>query len=512
MKRVFALALSLALLLCGCNRSDEPYQPTGDALDSGDGSTVQTTPPVQQQTFSMAYHPGESMNPYTATDYTNRALFPLMYQGLFSVDRNYNAVPILCQRYEMSQDMKTFTFYLANALFSDGSALTAQDVVASLQAAQAGNYYKGRFQHVTSIVAGENCVILQMDTPYAYQQIPLLLDIPIVKAGQTGADLPLGTGPYVMEQSVTTGAILRRQVAWWCAQKASLVVTAASIPLVEATTPDEVQDEFELADVGLVCADPGSDHYADFRGDYESWDCETGVFLYLVTNSKSRVFSNAQVRSALTHAIHRDLLVEENYRGFAMSATLPASPLSPYYNATLASRYTYDPEKFKSALETAGLQGAEVKMLLNSDDSLRLRVGRRVAQMLRDCGLIVTVSEMKSNDFLEHVQWGTYDLYMAQTKLSPNMDLTAFFKPWGALSYGGLSNNTAAYALSLKALENSGNFYNLHELVMEDGQLCPILVRSYAVYGKRGLVTALTPSRDNLFYYNVGRSLADAQA
>ena len=40
MKRLFALLLSLALLLCGCNRSQEPYQPTGDALDSGDGSNL----------------------------------------------------------------------------------------------------------------------------------------------------------------------------------------------------------------------------------------------------------------------------------------------------------------------------------------------------------------------------------------------------------------------------------------------------------------------------------------
>lgn len=510
MKRILILLLCVVLMLSlfsGCTEEEDPYIPTGDALDYGD-STSPTAPPTQnQQNFSMVYYPDQSLNPFTCTDYTNRTLFSLLYQGLFSVDRDYNATPILCESYKVSSDMKTYTLFPAKALFSDGTTLTAHDVAASLNAAkEEGSYYYGRFLHITSITAEANAVIIQLDTPC--ESLPQLLDIPIVKAEEVASANPLGTGPYVLDHAIS-GKRLRRQAAWWCRSSASLVVTAAYIPLVEATSPSQIRDQFEFADVGIVCADPGSDTYADYRCDYEIWDCENGLFLYLVCNSKSEVFSNDTVRQALTHAIDRDLLVEEYYRGFARSATLPASPMSPFYDATLASRYGFDSKKFTDALTEADMQGAPVTLLLNADNSLRVRVGRRIAKMLTECGLEVTILEMNGTKFKEHLLWGQYDLYLGQTKLSPNMDLTAFFRTGGSLSYGGLPDTTI-YTMALEALTNRGNYYNLHELVMKDAQLCPILTRSYAVYATRGLVTELTPARDNLFYYTLGRTMSDA--
>ena len=77
---------------------------------------------------------------------------------------------------------------------------------------------------------------------------------------------------------------------------------------------------------------------------------------------------------ALTHAIDRDTLVEDFYRGFARSASLPASPLFPYYSQNLADRYKFDDLKFLEAVKGAGVEGATVVFLGNSADSLRLRV------------------------------------------------------------------------------------------------------------------------------------------
>ncbi len=507
MKRFLAaLAIAaLALSLCACNKVEGPYIPTGDGL-TPDGPVTPDAPP-KDQALTMVYYPNRSMNPYTATDYTNRALLPLLYQSLFSVDRNYNCVPILCKEYSVSQDMQTWTFYIENALFSDGTTLTADDVAASLQAATYGQYYKGRFQHVTSITAEQGAVVIRLSTPC--QNLPILLDVPIVKADQVNNANPIGTGPYILDKALS-GMRLRRQAAWWCSGKANMAVTATYIPLVEATSPSQIRDQFQFADVGLVCTDPGSDLYADYRCDYELWEAENGLFLYMVCHKNSPVFSNDTVRKALTHAIDRDLLVEEFYRDFARSTTLPASPSSPYYNANLAKRYGYDPEIFTNALTEAGMQGAKVTMLLNMGDSLRLRAGRRIAKMLTDCGLEVELKELAPEDYEEHLRWSTYDLYLGQTKLSPNMDLSAFFRSNGGMNYGGLANSTI-HAMALEALTNSGNYYNLHQLVMEDAHLCPILVRSYAVYATRGLVTNLTPARDNLFFYTLGKTMADAQ-
>ena len=111
MKKILALCLT-ACLLCalfaGCGTGEAPYTPTGDALDSSNPVTTPSDEAVQELT--LIYYPERSMNPYTATDYTNRVLMSLLYQGLFSVNRDYNVEPVLCQSYRVSPDMKTYTF------------------------------------------------------------------------------------------------------------------------------------------------------------------------------------------------------------------------------------------------------------------------------------------------------------------------------------------------------------------------------------------------------------------
>jgi len=507
MKRVISILLIvvLALSCAGCGGED-PYVPTGDGLTWDEDYTgPQATRPQEKQELTLTYYPEKSMNPLTCTDFTNRALFSLIYQSLFAVDRNYKTEPILCKQYSVSEDMKTYTFYVESATFSDGSALTVQDVAATLLAAKDSTVYQGRFSHVTQIEIQGTAVVITLDT--ACENLPILLDIPILKQSQLELNAPLGTGPYVLE---TAGEIsqLRRRTNWWC--KADMTITADSILLTHAEDATQIRDQFEFFDLDLVCADPGSDRYADYRCDYELWDCENNIFLYLGCNLYSIVFSEETVRAALTHAIDRDSISGTYYRGFARSASLPASPLSPYYNQTLASRYDYDGgEALKKALMDAGLTGSAIVLLVNSDDTLRLRVARDIRDMLTECGLTVTLQERKGSAYQQDLRNGAYDLYLGQTKLSANMDLSAFFSSNGSLNYGSL-DNVALYTLCTESLANHGNFYTLHQSVMNDGRLCPILFRSYAIYATRGLLTDLTPARDNVFYYSLGKTMEKA--
>ncbi len=500
-KQLFAVVL-LALLLAGCADSGGTYVPSGDGLSQDTPTLPEATQPAREQELTMVYYPNKSLNPYTATDFTNRALFSLIYQGLFSTDASYQTTPILCSKYSSNKDMTVHTFYLEAATFSDGTVLDAADVVASLQAAKANAAYSGRFTQIGSIMqADDGAVVITTTVPY--EDLPILLDVPIVKAEDVTAQKPLGTGAYYYEETIS-GLRLCRRVDWWC--RSDLTATASHIPLKQATSASQIRDCFQFENVGLVCADPGSDTFADYRCDYELWDCENGIFVYLGCNKNSEIFSNEALRAALTHAIDRDLLTDEYYRGFARSATLPASPQSPYYSAALAKRYGYDPTAFAEAVERAGASGAQIKLLVNSDDTTRVRVGRAIAQMLRDGGLKVTLSELDGSSYRAALKKGSFDLYLGQTKLSPNMDLTPFFSSKGTLSYGSMAD-TGMLTLCRDALANSGNYYTLHQKVMEDGCLVPLLFRSYAVYVERGLFDSLTPSRDNIFYYTIGKTM-----
>ncbi len=504
MKRILCLLLCV-VLLAGCAKGTKPYKATGDALSTDEEQVVNPNEEEKVQSLKLAYYPDRTMNPFTSTDYTNRALFPLIYQGLFTTGRDYRPEPMLCKSYTVSEDMKTYVFYLEEATFSDGSALTAQDVLTSLETARSSTIYKGRFHNVVGIsVLPDNGIMIQLSTPY--ENLPILLDVPIIKQAQQEEDYPLGTGPYVLE-TTEMSACLRRRNNWWCDPQ--MVITAPIISLHAAESVTDIRDEFEFGDVTLVCADPGSDRYADYRCDYELWDCENGIFMYLACNKTGTVFSNDAVRIALTHAINRDLLVKDYYRGFARSATLPASPLSPYYNVGLAEKYGYDQEKFSQAIVDAGLEGSPVKLLVNQEDTLRLRAARAIGEMLTECGLTVEITAMSGSDYRYALETWNFDLYLGQTKLSPNMDLSAFFSAYGALSYGGI-NDVEAYALCQRSLENHGNYYTLHQTVMENGLLCPVLFRSYAVYANRGALTDLTPARDNVFFYSLGKTMEGA--
>ena len=509
------LALVMVLGILGGCASEKAYVPTGDGLaDVAPPTTAPSELEVEapgslnatEASFTLAYYPDEGFNPYDCLNINNRMLFSALYQSLFTTDSSFRVEPQLCQSFTVSEDLTTYTFTLAQATYGDGTALTAVDVVESLKKAKESDYYEGRFRYIKSISELDgNRVRIVTSTPM--EQLPMLLDIPIVKYGDADSRNPKGTGPYVLEDTAE-GAVLVRRDNWWC--EAQVPLTASRVSLMVGENPTQIRDEFEFGDLGVSTADPGSASYAAYRCDYELWDAETGIFLYLGCNIKSKVFSQSQVRVALSYAIDRAQILSDCYNGFGKAAILPASPDSPFYDVNLARQVSFDPEVFRQALTESSLVGKTVRLLVNKGDSVRLQAARKIGQMLTDCGLVVEMLEHNYNDYRAVLRDGTFDLYLGQTKLSPNMDLSAFFVEDGALSWGGMANATCL-SMCKEALENSGNYYNLHQMVLRNGQLIPVLFRSYAVYADRGLAMGLEPSRDNVFYYSMGRSIADVR-
>ena len=189
--------------------------------------------------------------------------------------------------------------------------------------------------------------------------------------------------------------------------------------------------------------------------------------------------------------------------------TIACDPSSPYYSPALAEKYEYDPIRFIEALGKIKKPKDPVRLLVNKDDSIRLRAARDIAAMLTECGLETVTVEQETNKYQSDIRVGKYDLYLGQTRLSANMDLTPFFHPYGNISRNGVANSEI-YDLCLGALENSGNFYNLHKAVADSGNIVPLLFGNYTIYATRGLVTNLSPSRDCVFFYHLGRTEKDA--
>ena len=244
---------------------------------------------------------------------------------------------------------------------------------------------------------------------------------------------------------------------------------------------------------------------------------DSGVFLYLGCNVLySDYFDDGYLRTKLTYAIDRETIIQENYNNRAQAATLATSPSSPYYNQSLAAQYGFDPLKFIGSISSWNIPkdpkqpDRKMRLLVNSDDSARLRTARNIAAALTEYGLPTETIEYGTNTYIAVLQAGNWDVYLGQTRLPPNMDLSEFFRVWGNLSSGGMPTDSLL-ELCKDTLENSGSSYDLLKLVADDGRIIPILFGYHAVYAERGLFYNLDPTRDNAFYYSMGKTLAGIQ-
>lgn len=525
MKKLLSILLVLAMtlgLFSGCaNEIDNSgYTPTGDAILM-EGQEPEDILPEEEDTqqLTLAYYPGRSLNPLFGSDYTNRVLMSLMYQGLFAVDNKKNTTPILCGRYQVSANSRNMTVYLDSAAtYSDGSKVTPADVVATYWQAKENDYYKNRLRHIINIEETEDGGILfQTDT--GYQNLALLLDIPIVKESEVGLNegIPLGTGPYVFT-SGSGGAVLQRNENWWCGN-AKIPATDKTINLVEVSSTAEVRDAFQFGgenSVSVVCTNPMSASFAEYRCDYELWEIESGYFMYIGCNILySDFFEDGGIRTFLTYGIDRASLAEDAYKGMVEPVTLPCSPSETYYNDYLAANYTYNPLKFISYLSGYSIPRddgvpQELELLVNSDDSARVNIARSIAENLTEMGLPCTTVEYSGSVYQSQIQNGNYDIYLGLTRLSSTMDLSEFFRPWGEMSWGGLQHEVI-YDMVKNALQDSGNYYNLYQKLADDGRIIPVMFGYYNVYAQRGLLPDLAPSRDNVFYYSLGKTMEDTQ-
>lgn len=501
MKKLMILCLAFALLLSSCGAGgEEPTQSTQETVEQ-EGEL-----PEEEQFFGMTYMPEGGFNPYTCTLTVNRAMFSLLYECLFTVSNQFRAEPVLCQSFTVSEDGKTYRFTLVEGVhFSDGTPLTADDVVASLQAAKKSDLYSGRLAHIYSLrTDGSNVVVVRLDT--AYENFSLMLDVPIVKADTVNEQRPTGTGAYMVR-----GNSLLRNSGWW--QSQVLAVSAPSIRLQPVETPNDIRDSFEFGDTDLVYCDPNSPAALGYRCDYEVWEVPTTVLHYIGFNVGKGIFSNKSLRTAITWGVDRETLANTVYGGFAQASVLPCSPDSDLYDTQLAADYAYSNQKLRTAIKSSGVQTSEGNsgvFLVCSDDPARVKAAEAINQELRKCGLYLTVKALSWENYRTALRRGNYDMYYGEVRLTANFDLSEFFKTYGNLNLGDIGDATLS-TLCTAALENSGNYTELCKQIIEQAPICPVVFKSYAICVTRGAIASVTPAVDCIFHNAAtARTLADA--
>ena len=93
----------------------------------------QFNPENQREFVILSSHQDPDLNPHTASYNAEIQIINGLYEGLFSYDPlTLQPIPAICDTYKLSRDKKTWTFVLKeNVTFSDGTKITAQDVMDS---------------------------------------------------------------------------------------------------------------------------------------------------------------------------------------------------------------------------------------------------------------------------------------------------------------------------------------------------------------------------------------------
>lgn len=501
-------------LLAGCASvrlddplTQQPNAPAQDAPPTQSDPAPQPDEPQKPAILTLAYEPADSLNPYLATSSVNCQLGSLIYEGLFAINPEGEAELRLCSHFDASSDGLSYTFYLRrNVMMHDGSPLSVSDVIASLNTARQSARYGYRLRHISSIVSVEaDAVTIVLDT--AYENLPLLLDVPILRASEQDAAKPSGTGPYHM----FIGA-LREHKSWWRGK----VPYGEVVRLFSASTAVELADRFAADDINFVCIDPNGSATPTYHSDDSLYSMRTMTLQYLGFRVKEGPFANAALRAAMTHLIDRDALVADTCGGFASAAALPTHPEGGNYDRSLAAKFQYAPADFLSALKKAGLSDitgdgivdlptdkgtipASGTLLVCAAYAQRVAAANSLAEAFKPYGISLTVQALGYDAYVQALKNGNYDVYYGEATLSPDGDLSVFFDPQSELCIGGM-DDAVMLQLCLSALENAGNYYTLCDSVMENGLLLPVLYKQHAVYARQELQLELTPAPGSPLY------------
>ena len=495
MKQLSSLVLCAALLL-SLSACDGP----GDVSSGLDSSQVgDVTVPEESIPFSLPVFLDFSLHPVLGANRANLTLSPLLYEGLFLVDESFQAVPVLCESWSVSEDLLTWTFTLRPGItFSNGAELTAQIAADALELARGkSSRYATRLADVADVAASEeDPLTFTVTLTRPNSSLPLLLDIPLA-LGE--GDRPLGTGPYVLSGG-EDGLTLIHRTDWW----QGIALPLEEIALYEVSRSDELIYAFDAGNISLLDVDLMATNALGYGGNYQTWDYATTDLLYLGFNTRSGPCRDPQVRQAISRAVDRTPLVQTTYASHAAASPLPVHPDSPLYNQAAADRLSYAPEELAGHLEQFGLEEVSLTLLVNSENDAKVSAAGLIAYQLESAGLTVQVEQLPFEDFTAALAARDFDLYLGETVLTADFDLSHLLSSIGNLNYGGWEASSADALLSAlrtaSETERPQAAADFFAYLEQEAPIAPLLFKNGSVLTQWGRASGLNPIRNNVFY------------
>ena len=535
LKKILSLLLAAALLtaLAACGSSaDTADSSETDSSDEGDatvsGETL-TFDEADDSVFSLSVDYDETLNPLKTTSTLNQLVDCLVYDRLFEVDENFNVTSrVLSDWYYTKSDDSAGVWVLTvkeGIQMHDGSTLTAQDVAYSISSifTSGDSYYQQQTGRVySSAYNGE--VYLATDS-VSDSLLPARLSVPVIKYGTVSDDIPVGSGPYTFNDDQT--ALVK-----FDDYEGSENLPVDEIQLRAYRGMEELITEFESGLVDLVLNDPTGIYNMGYGGKNEKRTITTTNLHFIGFNSNSKFFCYDAYRYAMNWIIDRNTIVSDTLDGNAVATTLPIHPNSSLYDTSIASQFTYDPQKCLTELERGGcrdldsdgelefaLSGSKVDVEINfvvcAENANKVQEAKRIAEDMESIGLAVNLQELTWNDYVAALESGyldedetvVVDMYMAEVALGGDWNVLELFtgdrEEDGTLNYGGwdvteLEEACEAF-LGAKDDDRAAAETTYLTLFTTNSVFVPICFETREVISHVGVISGMSPNQYDVF-------------
>jgi peptide/nickel transport system substrate-binding protein len=401
-----------------------------------------------------------TLDPRLARDTTAYRAANLIYSGLVHLTPNLEAVPDLAESWEAT-DPQTVVFKLRpNLKFSDGTPLTADDVVFTFTTLINPDFNapnRSLYAPIDKVEKVDDTTVkFSLKAPYA----PLLsyLDIGIVpqELAEGGHDLatkPVGAGPMKLV-AWNKGADLQLEANpdYW-----------AGAPEVDKVTLKIVADNsaraqaFEAGDLDVIQSPLSPQDIERLKGDSRFGNVimpGLGV-TYINYNTKDPMVSDPKVRQAFSMLIDQATIVNDIYQGVDAVANSIILPSSWAYSADI-KQPTFDVEGAKAKFAEAGWtdsngdgvldkggQKLTVTLSTHSEDPNRVQAIEFIQAMMTEAGVDAKTQITDWPSFsTNYVQKSMHQIALLGwlNIVDPDRLLFAQLSTGGSTNWGGYSN------------------------------------------------------------------------
>jgi ABC-type transport system substrate-binding protein len=331
------------------------------------------------------------MNPVLSADAYSSVVEDYLWMGLMTLDpENLNFLPSLADRYLISDDKKTYSFFLnPQAQWQDGTPVTSADVQFTFDlinnpkthAAALRSYYSG----ISVSAPAPHIVVFHVKEPKFDNLFTLSMFRPIqAKQFKNSPDFnqdkgimfPIGNGPYIFEKFERSQKIVfARNKNWWAKDlplhRAQYNIDKVNLEIIgdqnlayerfikETIDDIDITPEQWALKVNGVDKDKFSDRPESTK---KLWMLKEAnkfpkPYSFIGWNAKNPIFQDVETRKALSYLVNYKKINEKVFYNLSEQSTSPFGSFTNNSNPVLRTEpymMAYDRKKAVELLKKAG--------------------------------------------------------------------------------------------------------------------------------------------------------------